>query len=256
MQSVDSEKIFLVISGKATISIMPEIEQLKQVDSIFIFCFKVEIYQYLLEKYDSIVGIYCERSSFIDSIKQNVELLQKQSNVFNYYNEHEEKATRDISKESAEFLWFQLFKDVLLRMSRNDRAKQELIEFCRQYYRGNQKEYNNIIEFEQSYQSDKKIREKFYDRKHLYTATALNHIGNVYYKIQEYSKSLMYYEKAFNFRQKQLPHVHLDIAASLNNLGLIEWKMNHAYEALDNYRQSLDIRKQLLPSDHNDIIQS
>ncbi|CAF4343435.1 unnamed protein product [Rotaria sp. Silwood2] len=157
MQSVENEKIFLIISGKEAMSILSKTKSLKQLDSIFIFCLNVKKYQYLLEKYDLIVDIYDERSNLINSIKQNVKLLQRQLYTFNFYNEHTEKATRDISKESAEFLWFQLFKDVLLQMPRNQQAKQELIVFSRQYYRGNRKEYENIIEFEKLYQSDNSI---------------------------------------------------------------------------------------------------
>lgn len=130
---------------------------MKQVDSVFIFCFKTEKYQDLLQKYELIFGIYSERSTLIASIKKNVELLQRQLNVFSFYNEHEEKTTRDISKESAEFLWFQLFKDVLLQMPRSKQAKQELIDFSRHYYRGNRKEHENINDFQQSYELDKSI---------------------------------------------------------------------------------------------------
>lgn len=157
IKSIEDEKIFLITSGKAASAILPIIHKLKQADSIFIFCFKVEKYQHLLQQYESVVGIYSERSTLINSIKQNVELLQKQLNTFSFYNEHREKATRDLSKESAEFLWFQLFKDVTLRMLQNEHAKQELIQFCREFYRGNQKEYSYIDEFERAYQSDKSI---------------------------------------------------------------------------------------------------
>jgi hypothetical protein len=157
IQSVVNEKIFLITSGKEADAIISKIEQLKQVDSIFIFCFKIEKYQHLLEQYKKIVGIYCKRFTLIDSIKQNVEILQRHLNAFSFYNEHYEKATRDISKESAEFLWFQLFKDVLLQMPRSEKAKQELIDFSREYYHGNQKEHKNITEFEMSYEMDKSI---------------------------------------------------------------------------------------------------
>lgn len=48
IQSVENEKIFLITSGKAAVSLLPEIKSSKQIDSIFIFCFKVDRYQHLL----------------------------------------------------------------------------------------------------------------------------------------------------------------------------------------------------------------
>jgi hypothetical protein len=48
IKSVNNEKIFLVMSGKSSSNILQEIYKLPQVDSIFIFCLKVEKYQDLL----------------------------------------------------------------------------------------------------------------------------------------------------------------------------------------------------------------
>jgi hypothetical protein len=77
------------MSGKSSSNILQEIYKLPQVDSIFIFCLKVEKYQDLLQNYEKIIGIYSERSILIDSIKQNAELLQKQLATFSFYNEHQ-----------------------------------------------------------------------------------------------------------------------------------------------------------------------
>lgn len=111
----------------------------------------------LSQKYEKIVGIYNERSSLMNSVKQNVELLQKQLDTFSIYNEHREKATRNLSEEEAEFLWFQMFKDVILRMSRDNHAQQQLTQFCSHYYRGSKKELGFINEFVGDYTSDKSI---------------------------------------------------------------------------------------------------
>ncbi|CAF1424369.1 unnamed protein product [Adineta steineri] len=100
------------------------------------------------------------------------------------------------------------------------------------------------------------ISEKFYGRKHLDTAVALDHIGNAYLEIRDYEQALVYYGKSFKIRQEQLPPVHLDIAASLNNLGLVRWGLKSIDKALEHFQESLKIRKQLLPSDHISIIQS
>ncbi|CAF3609892.1 unnamed protein product [Rotaria socialis] len=42
-------------------------------------------------------------------------------------------------------------------MPPSDKAKEELIKFSREYYRGNRREYKTITEFEKSYDSDKSI---------------------------------------------------------------------------------------------------
>lgn len=68
------------------------------------------------------------------------------------YNK-KEKATRDLSKESGSFLFFQLFKTVLKTMPRTPEAKKTMVTTCRDYYRGNLTELKNIDEFDRTYKS-------------------------------------------------------------------------------------------------------
>ncbi len=53
---------------------------------------------------------------------------------------------------------FQLFHDVILRLGSNDQAKQQMINACRHYYRGNEKELKLIDKFERSYTNKECIR--------------------------------------------------------------------------------------------------
>ncbi|CAF4153482.1 unnamed protein product, partial [Rotaria sordida] len=120
--------------------------------------FKPEKYQHLLQKFTKLIGIYSKRHDLINSLKENIILVEKHLQTFNFYNQHKEKSTRDLSKESSEFLWFQMFKDVILRLPKDSRAKQQMIEFCQHYYHGNQKELKFIDEFKMNYQSNVAIK--------------------------------------------------------------------------------------------------
>ncbi|CAF1048993.1 unnamed protein product [Didymodactylos carnosus] len=76
---------------------------------------------------------------------------------FRFYS-HCQKAMRDLTAESAGFIWFQLFKDVLMYMSGDDASKQEMIQKCREYYSNNTKQQKLIEEFERTYRSNDAIR--------------------------------------------------------------------------------------------------
>ncbi|CAF4739903.1 unnamed protein product, partial [Rotaria sp. Silwood1] len=51
-----------------------------------------------------------------------------------------------------------MFKDVILRLPRDNHAKQQMIEFCQHYDCGNEKELKFIHEFEDDYKSNMAIR--------------------------------------------------------------------------------------------------
>ncbi|CAF2658808.1 unnamed protein product [Rotaria sp. Silwood2] len=127
IQKTNKQKIFLVTSGSEASQILPRIYSFRPIDSIFIFCMKKERYEYLLNEYSNIVGIYI--------------------NLDDLY----------LSKESAQFLWFQLFNYVIVHPPRNRQAKQQMIQICKEYYRGNTKEVKLVQEFEQNYRSEDAI---------------------------------------------------------------------------------------------------
>jgi Tfp pilus assembly protein PilF len=157
IRSIKSEKIFLITSGKRASEILPRVSNLRQIDSIFIFCMKPERYQHLTNEYSKIIDIYTNLDALCISIREQVNLVEKQLEAFSFFDQHQQ-STKDLSKQSGEFLWFQLFNHVILRLPRNQQAKQQMIEVCRQYYRGHTKQLRLIDEFERDYRPEKAIR--------------------------------------------------------------------------------------------------
>lgn len=66
-----------------------------------------------------------------------------------------ESSHTSLKTDNSSFMWFQLFAEVLLRMSQSSTSKNELIDLCR---KGNYEQSNSIIEeFQNSYSSDKSL---------------------------------------------------------------------------------------------------
>jgi tetratricopeptide (TPR) repeat protein len=159
IRSISKERIFLIVSGGYAEECLHQIHDLPQIDTVFIFCMNLSKYENELinsERYPKIIGIFDNEDQLIKSVREQLDDLQKQISTFSLYEK--QKTTRDLSKESASFLWFQLFKDVLLRMPRSEEAKREMIDQCRHYYRGNTEELANIDEFAKTYTDDDTIR--------------------------------------------------------------------------------------------------
>lgn len=168
ISSVKNETILLIVSGSyATPNLLNTLHVSRHVDSIFIFCQDKNNYERLQTNiYYKIIGIFDEQISLCSSIKHAITLADKQSNIFALYNSDKQKSMRDLSRESGSFIFLQLVKQVIKRMSANnastDDSKQEMITKCRLYYRGNQKEMKNIDDFEENYKPNEAI--KWYTR--------------------------------------------------------------------------------------------
>ncbi|CAF5125445.1 unnamed protein product, partial [Rotaria magnacalcarata] len=73
---------------------------------------------------------------------------------FSFFD-HNVGLTQDLSKQTTDLLWFQLEQDVILQIPGN---KQEMIDACRLYYRGNPKVLKMIDHFKNEYRSDEAIQ--------------------------------------------------------------------------------------------------
>ncbi|CAF4371720.1 unnamed protein product, partial [Rotaria sordida] len=136
IESIHQEKIFLITSRLKALQILPRVSSLRQIDSIFIFSMEKNQDDYLLNNYSKIIGIYINLDDLYKVIKEQINLVDRQIQTFSFFDQYQ-KLTEDLSKDSTEFVWFQLFNYILSTLPRDQQAKQQMIQICKDYYHGN-----------------------------------------------------------------------------------------------------------------------
>jgi tetratricopeptide (TPR) repeat protein len=165
VESIKNETVLLVMAGScASPDVLEKMHKIRQVDSIFIFCQKKNVYESLLSNKDyyKLFNVFDEQTSLESSIARAIEQIDKQSAIFALYNPKKQKSTRDLTRESGSFIFLQLAKQLIQKMLPNQyaisKSKKEMLDKCRLYYRGNKKEMENIAKFEDEYTSDQAIK--------------------------------------------------------------------------------------------------
>ncbi|CAF3438628.1 unnamed protein product [Rotaria sp. Silwood2] len=149
--NIQTEHILLVVSGSLAHLILPRLQSIRSVRAVFIFCEVSELHSNLLDEYPrKIVDIYTDRDNLIKSITDTMKLIEKQDMVFRMFD-CKQKSTRNLTKESASFLWNQLLVDVLRKMPTDEQAKNDMLDYCSAYYRNNRQELKKIESFRTSY---------------------------------------------------------------------------------------------------------
>ena len=151
IQNISAEHILLIVSGQLAHQILPQVSSLRAVRAVFIFCETRELHTALLLRNSyKIVDIYTDQDALFQSISETIKLIEKQDEVFHLFD-RTQKSTRDLSRESASFLWHRLLIDVLKRLPADEQAKNEMLDHCAAYYRHNKTELKNIERFRTSY---------------------------------------------------------------------------------------------------------
>ncbi|CAF3985511.1 unnamed protein product, partial [Rotaria sp. Silwood2] len=124
---------------------------------MFVFCNQFSIrfctqHQALkFDEYPKYVEFFADQSVMLKSLKSRIDLTIKQTMTFNLFDNKKQKTVRNLSKESASFLGFQLLMDVLKQMPRTDQSFHEMLEKCSDYYKSNISELRMIEEFRMTY---------------------------------------------------------------------------------------------------------
>ncbi|CAF3070447.1 unnamed protein product, partial [Rotaria sp. Silwood2] len=148
------QRIFFITSASCSNDIIPRIHNLRQIDSIFLMSNEdIDIE----EKYSKIIGIFIRYDDLTSSIQQNIELLKNDMQTFSIYIQNQ-KSIRDLSNESASFLWFILFKSVILELSQDKEAKQDLIHKLKECYRNNNRQLKFIEHFHKTFRIEDSIK--------------------------------------------------------------------------------------------------
>ncbi|CAF1039811.1 unnamed protein product [Didymodactylos carnosus] len=79
-----------------------------------------------------------------------------------FKHEDREQSIRDLSKESAMFMWFQLLFDTLLDSKQTEDSKNQMLTICEEQYKDNEVQLKKITEFRDQYSADTAI--KWYTR--------------------------------------------------------------------------------------------
>jgi hypothetical protein len=146
--------MFLVVDNEPSNNLLVALESQLEIDSLFDYSSTFNNTE--LEKIH-IINRCNNEEDLVNAIRESRQGLEKQTAAFSLYNQ-KEKSTRDLSQESGSFLFFQLFKTVLMNMSKTIESRPIMLEKCRDYYQGNTKELAHIAEFDLVYKSTEAIQ--------------------------------------------------------------------------------------------------
>jgi len=129
-KNTSCSKIFLIVSGRFCIQILPTLKSSPVVDSVFIFCMNGSNYRYLMKEYEPlIVDICTEIQDLYNCINKQIEGLNQSTLVCQFFLQ-EQNTTRNLTKDAASFLWFQLFQIIMSELKSTDSEKNLMLKYC------------------------------------------------------------------------------------------------------------------------------
>lgn len=121
--NVRSAKLLLIVAQVFAGEFLSHRETLLPVDSIFIYCSQGGKLKLIHDDQLNIGGIY-------ERITEQIELLEQQSYQWTVFDQID-YANKDLAKQAHDFLWLQLFHQVMGQWPRNEHARGQFVQFLR-----------------------------------------------------------------------------------------------------------------------------
>jgi tetratricopeptide (TPR) repeat protein len=142
------EKVFFIISGSFGHKLVPLIENITQINSIYVFCRNRQINEQWASKHHKVTGVFTQIQSICDALKQDVRQSESTLTPISIVTT---ASSTNMNELDQSFMYSQLLKEILLELPHDPTSKKKLVDFCRVQYADNLREIQVIDEFERDY---------------------------------------------------------------------------------------------------------
>lgn len=156
LKSIQYEQVLLVVSSIFADETLSQVRNLRIVQDVFIFDCNSSDQKINPDQCNAEVVVLNSRAELLAAVKERIVVFQKQ--VFNFsICDQMQRSTKDLSKESNAFLWYQVLFHVLRQMPADEQAKEEMLQVCSNYRQLSPYEEKIVQEYRDCHREDKAI---------------------------------------------------------------------------------------------------
>ncbi|CAF0926073.1 unnamed protein product [Adineta steineri] len=147
-------KSFLVVENTTVQQIMPLINDIPQLHSVYIFNNNKSQYEEWTTQWQKIKSIHTNIDDLCQVLKIGIKQFNQDSIAMSFITVNEMVSTDNLNQLEPTFMYTQIFKDILLDMKHDEQAIKQFIDYCR---KNNSMSPITIDHFEKTYQTQSAI---------------------------------------------------------------------------------------------------
>ncbi|CAF2868946.1 unnamed protein product [Rotaria sp. Silwood2] len=158
MERSQQERVVMIVSGQLGRQIVPSIHELRQVIAIYVYCMNKNSNKEWADNFAKVKAVIVEIDELISRIKADhkIQKVVEEPLSISVFNTNTEAGT-STTGVNGQFVFYQVLIDCLLRLTSTEQDKEELINLCKEQYKGNSTELNNLCDFQDNYSPDQAL---------------------------------------------------------------------------------------------------
>ncbi|CAF3531226.1 unnamed protein product [Adineta steineri] len=147
-------KSFLVVKDTMFQQIMPLINDIPQLDGVYILNDIETLHEEWIKKCKKVRRIHTNINEICKGLQSDIKQYNQDSITMSFITTNEMASTQNLNQLEPNFMYTQIFKEILLDMQHDEQAMKRFIAYCRHHDYGSAK---NIDEFEKKYEPQSTI---------------------------------------------------------------------------------------------------
>ena len=151
INSMNDEKVCMIISDSLGQQIVPRIHNMSQVDSIFIFSSNKKQHEQWTKDWSKIKGVFTEISPICEALKQAAQQCEQNAISISFVTTNDDMLNKNLNQLDCSFMYTQIMKEILLTIKFEEEHIKEFIEHCRDIFANNKRTIDNVKKLERKY---------------------------------------------------------------------------------------------------------
>jgi hypothetical protein len=148
---IKEEKTFMIVSGRFCQIIVPVVQDISHVSSVYIFCRNTAYYEKWARQWPKVKGIYADITPICEGLKQAAQDCDQNSISISFVKSSHGTSNENLDTLDQSFMYTQILKEILLTNNFEREHIDEFLTYCREQLAGNTIELKNIDKIEKEY---------------------------------------------------------------------------------------------------------
>jgi tetratricopeptide (TPR) repeat protein len=157
LETINNEKVCMIISGALGQHIVPRVHNMSQVDSIFIFCGNKKYHEQWTKEWSKIKGVFTEITPICEALKQAAQQCEHNAISISFMATSGDISKKNLDQLDPSFMYTQLLKEILLVIQFEPKHFTQFIEYCRDVLAENPAQLKNVQRLEGKYRNETPI---------------------------------------------------------------------------------------------------
>ena len=140
LQTIKNDKVCIIVSGSLGEHIVPQLHDITQVDTVFVFCANEQRHKQWANKWPKINGVFTDMKLICEALQKTVQNCEQDAVPMSFIVPSDDLSKKPLDQLEPSFMYSQILKEILLTIKFEQKHFRQFIQYYHKVLSDNNKE--------------------------------------------------------------------------------------------------------------------